>query len=149
MGQPRPVKIQTRDFDMSYQVSTLDDGHILILTLCDDFDIMVEFSPSFTECFEYLEAGPDRVVFISDARQLQLKSFNDLLQGSSMTRSPESARVNKHPKVIKVFTITNSTGIALAAKGLNSASFGFLELGVFSTLEDAIEAARAVIRDSA
>lgn len=131
---------------MSYQVATHDDGHILILVLCDDFDIASEFSPAFKQCFEVLEAGPDRVVFISDARELHLKNFNDLLQGSNMARSEEANRVNKHPKVIKVFTVTNSSGLALAAKGLNSASFGYIELGTFGSMEEALAQARDVLK---
>ena len=130
---------------MSYQVTTLDEGHILILTLNNDFDIVGEFAPSFNECFDQLEAGPDGVVFISDARELHLKSFNDLLQGGNLARSPEANRVNKHLKVRKAFTVTNSAGIALAAKGLNSASFGYVELGVFASIEDAVEQARAAL----
>jgi len=131
---------------MSYQVSTQDDGHILILKLNEDFDIAGEFGPSFAECFEKLEAGPDGVVFISDARELKLKSFNDLLQGGNLARSPDANRVNKHPKVRKTYTVTNSAGIALAARGLNSASFGFVELSVFGSLEEAVTAARAALQ---
>src|SRR5262245_46434722 len=130
---------------MSYTVTTYDDGHILLLTLNSDFDATTEMVPSFSECFATLEAGPDNVVFISDARHYVMGSFNDLLQGANMTRSPEVARTNKHPKVRKVYTITNSGAIQLAAKGLNSASFGFIELTVFSSLEDALNQARVTL----
>jgi hypothetical protein len=130
---------------MPYSVTTYDDGHILLLTLNSEFDPAVHMVPAFTECFETLEAGPDNVVFISDARNYTIGSFNDLLQGANMARSAEVARANKHPKVRKVFTITNSGTIQLTAKGLNSASFGFIELTVFSSLEDALNQARTVL----
>src|SRR5687767_14656281 len=130
---------------MPYKVTAYDDGQILVLTLNADFDIATEMAPSFEECFQQLESGTTDVVFISDARELPIKNLNDLIQGSSFARSPEGVRVNKHRRVVKTYTISNSAVIQLAAKGLNSASFGNLVLGVFTSLEEALNQARIVL----
>jgi hypothetical protein len=130
---------------MSYNVSTYDDGQIVVLTLNADFDIATEMIPSFEECYQHLESGTSSVVFISDARELAIKNLNDLLQGSSFINKPEAVRVNKHPRIIKTYTITNSSVIQLAAKGLNSASFGNLVLGVFTSLEEALNQSRILL----
>jgi hypothetical protein len=130
---------------MSYSVTTYDDGQIIVLTLNADFDIATEMVSSFTECFEHLEAGTSPVVFISDARELPIRNLNDLLQGSSFVSKPEAVRVNKHPRILKTYTITNSSVIQLAAKGLNSASFGNLVLGVFTSLEEALNQSRILL----
>jgi hypothetical protein len=130
---------------MSYSVTTYDDGQIIVLTLNADFDIATEMVPSFDECFQHLEAGTLPAIFISDARELPIRNLNDLLQGSSFVSKPEAVRVNKHPRIVKTYTITNSTVLQLAAKGLNSASFGNLVLGVFTSLEEALNAARLIL----
>lgn len=130
---------------MSYSVTTSDDGHILVLTLDPGFDVSNEMVPAFNACFDVLEAGPENVVFISDARHMEFSNLNDLIEGGSKARSQEVTRVNRHPKVRQIFTITNSRVIQLAAKGLNSASFGFIELTVFTSLEDALNQARNLL----
>jgi hypothetical protein len=134
-----------RGITMSYNVTTYDDGQILVLTLNADFDIANEMVPSFEECFKHLESGTTDVVFISDARDLPIRNLNDLIQGSSFINKPEAVRVNKHTRVIKTYTISNSSVIQLAAKGLNSASFGNLVLGVFTSLEEGLNQARLLL----
>jgi hypothetical protein len=130
---------------MSYAVTTYDDGQIIVLTLNADFDIAAEMIPAFDECFEHLESGTSPAIFISDARELPIRNLNDLIQGSSFVSKPEAVRVNRHPRILKTYTITNSAVIQLAAKGLNSASFGNLVLGVFTSMEEALNAARLIL----
>lgn len=130
---------------MSYTLETLDDGHILLLTLNKDFDMAAEMIQSSRETFDLLEAGPDHVVFVSDGRALETSTLADILAGANAVRSPETKRVMSHPKRITSLSVTDSKLLRLSVKGLNSATFGFVEVTIFDTLEEALTEARRLI----
>lgn len=130
---------------MSYTLTTLDDGHIILMTMNADFDLTKEMVPSSLETFELLEAGPDRMVFISDGREMRLTSLNEIIESANTIRIPESKRVTTHPKLLKSLTVTNNKVIQLAVKGLNTATFGNIEYPIFESVEDAVNYARKLI----
>ncbi len=130
---------------MTYSLVSLDDGHILYFTMLEDFDFSVDMPKYLQECYELLENGPDRVIIITDARDLKPKSFDYIVQGANSTRSPEAHRNAEHSKVLKNFSIVSSRMAQLAVKGLNSASFGFFEVTIFETPDDALSQARQLL----
>lgn len=130
---------------MSYSFESLDEGRILILTLHADFDIHTEMIQSSLDAYARLDEGPDHVVLISDSREIQLKSVNDLIQGANLASREESKRVSKHPRLLKNFSIVSNKLAQTAAKGLNTASFGYFEVTMFETLDEAIAQARVAL----
>jgi hypothetical protein len=132
---------------MSYSLDALDDGHIILFTMHQDFDMSVDMPDYLQQCYGLVDGGPDRIIVITDAREMKTKSFEDIIQGPNSVRSPEAQRLSRHSKVIKNLTVMTNKVAQLAMKGLNSASFGFLELTLFETQEEAIGYARKVLSD--
>jgi hypothetical protein len=130
---------------MNYELKTLDDGQIIVLTMYKEFDMVDDLIQSSLECFELVENGPEHIVFISDGRELSITNLNDLIQSANSARRPEAMRVNKHPKMLKSLSVINSRLIQMAVRGLNSASFGHMEVTIFETVEDALDHARNLL----
>jgi hypothetical protein len=133
---------------VSYTLETLDEGHIILLTLNADFDMAAEMIQSSRETFDLLEAGPDHIVFISDGRELQTNTLNDILQGANAVRSPETKAVMNHPKRLTSLSVTSSKLLQLAVKGLNSATFGFMEVTIFDSMEEVLAEAQRIIAEA-
>jgi hypothetical protein len=127
---------------MSYTLSSLDGGCILLFTIHADFEIATELVKASREALDLFEQCPGPVVFITDTCALHINNLNDILQGGSAVRSPESMRLSKHPKLRKSISVIDNRVITLAAKGLNSATFGYVETTIFETTEDALDYAR-------
>ena len=130
---------------MSYTLSPLDDGCILLFTMHKDFDIATELVQASKQALLVLEHSAKDIVFITDTRELHINNINDVLQGGSAVRSPEAMELSKHPKVIKSISIIDNRVITLAAKGLNTATFGYVDTTIFETKEDALEYARGLL----
>lgn len=130
---------------MSYTLHTLDDDHIIVMTMQPDFDIEREAPRIFEECLAIVEAGPDQVVVITDSRSKQFTSFQEILGiGQVVSRGPGKA-IADHPKVVKRIALASSQIARLAVKGLNSATFGFIDISICETLEEALDIATAAL----
>jgi hypothetical protein len=132
---------------MSYSLESMDDGHIILFTMHQDFDVAVDMPHYLEACYELVENGPDKIVIITDATEMKPSSLDDIIEGANSIRSDEAKRLARHPKVVKSFSIITSKIAQLAVKGLNTATFGFLEVTIFETPEEAINRARQVLYD--
>lgn len=130
---------------MSYSLAPLDGGHIISFTMHEDFDFTVDMPKYLQECWDLVENGPDRIVIISDASAMKTKNLDYLIQGTNSIRTPEAQRLTHHPKVVKNFTVVSGKLAHLAVKGLNSATFGYVDLLIFETPEEAINEARSIL----
>lgn len=130
---------------MSYTLTALDDGHILLFEMHADFDVVNDLIAASREALEIVEHGPDRVVMITDTREMKITGVNDLLQGANAARSPEAVALSKHPKLFKSVSVIDNKMVTLAAKGLNSATFGYIDTTIFEDREKALAYARAVL----
>lgn len=130
---------------MSYTLESIDDGHIILFTMHQDFDMAVDMPQYLEACYELVENGPDKIVIITDASEMKPRTLDDIIEGANSIRSDEARRLSQHPKVIKNFSIITSKIAQLAVKGLNSASFGFFEVTIFETPEEAFNRAREVL----
>jgi hypothetical protein len=132
---------------MSYSLESLDGGSIILFNMYQDFDMSVDMPDYLQKCYEMVENGPERIIIITDAHEMKPKSIDDLIQGANSIRSQEARRLSRHPKVIKSLSILTSKAAQLTVKGLNSASFGFLEITIYETMEAAIAYARKVLAE--
>jgi hypothetical protein len=130
---------------MPYTTSTLDDGRIILMTMDAAFDLHGELIQFSGECATLLDAQPNGAIVIVDGRLRPPNDLNDILQGANATRTQEGKAMFQHPNLRKLLTITTSKALHMTIKGLNSATFGFLEITVFDTPEAAINAAREVL----
>jgi hypothetical protein len=134
---------------MSYTFQTLDDGHIVIMTMHDDFNMAQEIQPAIHEGHALVESLPGPLVYISDVRALHFSDLSQLLEAANAVRfiNPEE-RLSKNPKVLKSVAVISSKVIQVAAKGLNSASFGHMDIIVYPTLEETLDKARAILKEA-
>jgi hypothetical protein len=72
-------------------------------------------------------------------------NFDDVLTGGSLARNEDTRAFIKHPKLLKSMVVFSSRVVELTAKGLSSATFGSLDLGLYPTLEEALNAARMML----
>jgi hypothetical protein len=133
---------------VSYTLETLDNGHIILLTLNVDFDMANEMIQSSRETLDLLDAGPNHVVFVSDGRLLETNTLADILAGGNAVRKPEVKAVMSHPKRLISLSVTDSKLLRLAVKGLNSATFGYVDVTIFDSLEEALAEARRLITEA-
>lgn len=134
---------------MSYTYDLLDDGHILILTMHADCNIVAEMRQMMQDGNTLADQSNAPLVLINDARHLYFSNLNELLASVDAVRTvkPEY-RVNRHPKVIKSLSVISSRTMQLAAKGLNTASFGNIDVKMYNTLEEALMQARALLKEA-
>jgi len=133
---------------MSYSVDTLDDSQIIVTTYAEDFDFESDLSGLIEQTIALFDAGPDRVVYISDSRNIQMSSLDDIIKAANSVRSPDSKQLTGHPKLLKTVTIINNRMAHLAIKGLNSMAFGYLDIPVFESLDDALVYARKLLAEA-
>jgi hypothetical protein len=129
---------------MSYTFTQLDDGHIILFTAGADFNLKVEGEQYIRELRGLVESGPDRMVAITDVRNISM-DFEDVLAGGGMARSTDTKAFLQHPNLLKSLVVFSSRVIEMTVKGLSSATFGSLDIPLYTTLEEALNAARALI----
>src|SRR6185369_6646154 len=71
-------------FPMSYKLEQFDEGRIVVNTLGEDFDIVNDMLVSALDSIEVFDNGPDRIVLITDARLVKIKSLEEILQGGKL-----------------------------------------------------------------
>jgi hypothetical protein len=129
---------------VSYTFTQLDDGHIILFTAGDDFNLKAEGEQYIRELRAFVETGPERMVAISDVRNISM-DFEDVLAGGGMARNDDTKAFLKHPNLLKSLVVFNSRVIEMTVKGLSSATFGSLDIPLYTTMEEALNAARSMI----
>jgi hypothetical protein len=90
------------------------------------------------------ESGPNRIVAVSDLRNVRL-DFEDILAGGSIVRSGDGKAFVNHPKLLKSMVVFNNRVMEMTVKGLSSATFGSLDIPLFQSVEEALNAARSLL----
>ena len=121
---------------MCYHIEKLPGKPIIVAALKADFNIADDWEEFISEIMALLDDQPEPVFYISDLRQASF-NFNDLLAGTNLATRGSSA-VLKHPNVRENLVITTSSMLKLAAKGLNSVTFGNIDVKVFDSVEEAL-----------
>lgn len=130
---------------MPYTITPYDDGRIIVMKMDSAFDFHDEFNQFAVEAAALMDESAEPMVLITDSRERSIKHLNDLIQGGGLAIRAEGKRMLNHPNLKKMFEITSSKAIQMTIKGLNSATFGFVEISVFETLEEALNAARNLL----
>jgi hypothetical protein len=126
---------------MSFTLEIFPDEPILYSSFHHDFDFASEMPELAAQCNAALDASPEPLYLISNALEYQF-SVSDLITGANMATRGEKPPFF-HPNVRKVIWVTNSKLLELGAKGINSPTFGNLEIEVFHTLEEALAYCRS------
>lgn len=126
---------------MSYTIEVNQNQNTLISTWHEDFNFKTEINAFIEELTPILDALPTSVYMVNLFIDLKL-SFNDIMTGASMATRGKTS-VFHHANVKQVIFITQDRTLSLAAKGLNSVSFGNVDIKVFKTLDEAMDFIRS------
>lgn len=126
---------------MSYNTILPPGEPIIVQTLNDDFDVAGELGPAMREVHDVLSAYEKPVFLIVDMSAYKL-SVDDLVVGASMSSGGEEP-IFKHPNIRQVVFVSPSKIVELAAKGMNTATFGHVDIRVFASQEAALAYVRA------
>lgn len=130
---------------MSYSFSTLDDGSIIQFVINSDFSMEKDSLPLVRDCAALLDAAPDRAVMVFDSRNLSMSSMSDVLAMGSVVRDAEAKAMLNHPKLLKMLSVTQNKVLQMTIKGVNTATFGFVEFSLYDSVEEALNAARTLL----
>jgi hypothetical protein len=123
---------------MGFSISSQEGGHILIVTIDEHYEMVNEVIELSKETVAHLDRGPDGVIVIIDARAVQIKDLNSLMLSAQNMKRPEVKASQNHPRALKSFSVINNKIVTLAMKGMNSATFGFIQTTMFETVEEAV-----------
>lgn len=132
---------------MSYTLDTLDDGRIIYLADQGYFDVQMDVPQFFAECYDLLEAGPERVVIVSDSRDLRV-DIRDILNIGGAVRSAGEALV-EHPNLSGIIIVPGSHLSDRSMWELNRTASGSEKMMVASTMDEAFNAARDLLYSQA
>jgi len=124
---------------MSFTVKKHPTLPCLIVTVLPGFRLKRDMPESDRLTREILDAeGP--LFNVLDLSQARL-ALSDVIDGANMG-SRSSEPIWKDPRIRQTLLVTTSRVIEMAAAGMNSPAFGNLNVGVFPTLDDALQFVR-------
>ncbi len=124
---------------MSYTYEKLPGEAILILSYSSDYRARTDGVASIEEGTKLLEAEEQPVFLIIDFSRATI-GLDDVIAGATIgTRQTGFAT---HPKIRETLLVTQSRMLSLAARGLDSVTFGHVKIKTFDSRDAAIAYAR-------
>ncbi len=122
---------------MAFEFIKYPDEPIIQLTFDPDFSVKEHLEANLAELVALLDAAEGPCFYLIDARNLAL-GYEDMLAASHLTTLGEKAPLH-HPNLRETVMIPGSKLQELAARGVQTASFGYVRISVHSTVEEALE----------
>lgn len=125
---------------MSYEVSLLPDEPIILVVWHEDFVLTVDLIPAIKEMHQLLDSVTEPYYMISDSTRPTIR-FDDLLVGAYYAvKGPNP--IFKHPNFAGITLISHQKFAEIMAKGMKTATFGYMDVPVVHTMEEALAVAR-------
>lgn len=121
---------------MAYTIKHFEDEPILMMTIHSEYRVSEHQANSDADARAILDTVDAPQYVITDLTALHF-SLDDIIRGTNTATLTQDA-VWKHPNIKKLIFVSPKRIIHLAAKGLNSASFGSLQAYIFNTVDEAI-----------
>ncbi len=121
---------------MTYKIERFNDLPMILSNWDADFSVGNDLVTYNTELATMLDAETHPVYHIVDMREVKM-TFTDVMSAIQIGIKGEQATAN-HRNIKQIVVVTHSRMINMAAKGLNTVSFGNIDMAVFETVEDAI-----------
>jgi len=121
---------------MSYTIQLLNEEGILLGRWNEDFSFQDEIRVYNDEMYSLLESLTAPVYFVHEFANPGL-SMQDIMKGASIATREEKSTF-QHPMIKQIIFVTTSKVMKVAAKGLNTMSFGNIEVAVFDTVDEAL-----------
>jgi hypothetical protein len=126
---------------MSSEFQQLPNEPIVIVTLHKGYDLRAELPVTLPGYLKFLDAAPNPVFWIVDARDSNM-TLEDVQQGASLV-ARGTHPLYLHPKIRQVIYITSSQLLRMAAVGMQSDIFGKVNIKLFDNLDEALQFVRA------
>lgn len=125
----------------TYSIEVFSDQPIVVTYISKEYKITEDMPKSDAEVRAILEKAGEPLFDIVEASALTV-SLDDVILSSNKGARGEQP-IWHHPKVREMIFIHPSALVKLAARGMNTAIFGNLNVKVFKTLEDALAYVRS------
>lgn len=125
---------------MPYNVYVDESAGAIVAHFGEQFDYNRDMPTLREEIADALDAQQEPVALVFDLVGAHLSS-GDILEGTNVGGRSEKG-VLRHEKAREILLVTQDTFLQLAAKGVNSFSFGFIKVRSFANLQEALDYAR-------
>ena len=123
---------------MSYTFVRQPDSPIIVFTEHPNGgDPMQDVPAAIAEAARLLDQQPSPVFLVFDLREVSI-GLHDIMSAASMGARGQNA-VLHHPMIRENVYVTTDPKMKMAIQGLATATFGFVRLSRFDTLEEALE----------
>ena len=118
-----------------YRLELLPDRSVLLWTIDPDFDFERHLSLVAKEATTLLDIHDQRVVYMADARRLQLSHSTMLFAVGMLTKDQKA--LFQHPQISRIIGIGSSELLRLAFTALGQARYRNLPVTFFQSLDEA------------
>ncbi len=123
---------------MYYDLRKLPDSPAIIGTWYEGFKF-VEHGPQFgQEARALFDEQKEPVFYVLDLSQMHTISIEGMIEVAH-TGSKDLTSAHRHPMNRKTILISKESLVKLAVKGVSSVTFGNMNIGLFETLEEALD----------
>lgn len=126
---------------MSYRIEHMADLPVVFVSFDEDFDFGRDIPLLDKEVRVLLDSLTSPVYYIIDTRNMKM-TFNDIMEGVQLGTRGEKPTL-LHPTIKQNIFITTSKAISMVARGLNTASFGSVDIKIYATVEEALAYVRS------
>lgn len=128
---------------MNYKIEVLPNEPIMLYTMLEQFSMAQDGPQAQDEAREILEQSSQPMFMILDVTGRSV-TLDDVVHGASQSARGKQP-ILQHPKVRKVILVATSSIVKIATKGLNTATFGNVDISVFGTVDEALTYVRSQI----
>jgi len=121
----------TQENIMTFTVET--DAHAVIVVFASNFNLQREAEALREALWDALDAQAKSVALIFDTSDAKISAKDLIISTDDVSRS-----LLQHENVRETIVITDDALVKMAARGMNSVSFGFIKVSTYPTLRDAL-----------
>lgn len=129
---------------MSYSTEKLPDLPVVLATLHSDYDHAQEGEAAYAEEIAMLDAQSEPVYYILDIKEYS-PTLDVIISGTNWGGKQGNMPTVRHPNVVKPIVISQSDIVKLAVKGVKTVTWGYTDIKVFETLDEALDYVRLEI----
>ncbi|MBN1563635.1 MAG: hypothetical protein JXA10_07345 [Anaerolineae bacterium] len=124
-----------------FKFEKLPGEPIVVFTAFESYRMAQDAQLSVEATFEFFDALDEPTNYILNWLDLNPLDIEDVSVGAMAVALAENP-IFKHPKMRKIIFVTTSEIFILAARGLDSDTYGHIKIDVFPTLDEALQYAR-------
>jgi len=123
---------------MYFDIKKIPDAPVVIGSWYEGFKFVEQGAQYDQEANAILDEQQDPVFYVIDMSQLTTISIDGIVEvARTGARVPTAA--HRHPMNRETIIVSNKRIIKLAVKGMASAAFGYMNIRLFETLEEALD----------